>query len=53
MLAWFDLLEYPMRLRYSWFDLVTYPITIVLLAPLVWHLVLIVLDFLEYSTPAG
>jgi len=35
-----------MRLRYSWFDLVMYPIAIVLLAPLAWHLVRIVRDFL-------
>ena len=39
-----------MRLRYSWLDLVTYPITFVLLAPLAWHLVRILLDFLGYPT---
>ncbi len=39
-----------MRLRYSWLDLVTYPLAIVLLAPLAWHLVRIVLDFLGYPT---
>jgi hypothetical protein len=39
-----------MRLRYSWLDLVTYPITFVLLAPLVWHLVRILLDYLGYPT---
>jgi hypothetical protein len=39
-----------MRLRYSWLDLVTYPLAFVLLAPLAWHLVRIVFDFLGYPT---
>jgi hypothetical protein len=39
-----------MRLRYAWLDLVTYPLAFVLLAPLTWHLVLILLDFLGYPT---